>query len=155
MIHRNVRNTLIKDRNTNESMAFDKKEFERWIRQAEYTLESAREDMENRRFSWACFKAQQSAEYAVKGLLYGIGSIPVGHSLIRLVGRLKRRGVDVDEALRHSRLLDRHYIPTRYPNAHPEGSPFEYYDEDTAKEAIHSAEAILDFVLGVSRRWLK
>ncbi|MGB9660265.1 MAG: HEPN domain-containing protein [Nitrososphaerales archaeon] len=136
-------------------MGFDKKEFERWIKQAEYTLESAREDMENRRFSWACFKAQQSVEYAVKGLLYGIGSIPVGHSLTRLFGRLKRRGVDVDEALKHSRLLDRHYIPTRYPNAHPEGSPFEYYDEDTAREAIHSAETLLNFVLEVSKRWLK
>jgi HEPN domain-containing protein len=109
-------------------MVFDKKEFDRWIKQAEYTLDSAKEDIENKRFSWACFKAQQPAEYAVKGLLYGIGSIPVGHSLIRLVGRLKRRGVNVDEALRHSRLLDRHYIPTLYPNAHPEGSPFEYYD---------------------------
>jgi HEPN domain-containing protein len=146
---------LIKDHNIYGCMGFDKKEFERWIKQAEYTLDSAREDMENRRFSWACFKAQQSAEYAVKGLLYGIGLIPVGHSLIRLVGPLKRRGLDVNEALRHSRLLDRHYIPTRYPNAHPEGSPFEYYDEYTAKEAIHSAEVILNFVLEVSRRWLK
>ncbi|MGQ9719681.1 MAG: HEPN domain-containing protein [Nitrososphaerales archaeon] len=138
-----------------ESMAFDKKEYERWMKQAEYTMDSAREDMVNLRFSWACFKAQQSAEYALKGLLYGIGSIPVGHSLIRLVGRLKRRGVDISEALRHSRLLDRHYIPTRYPNAHPEGAPFEYYDEETAKEALHSAEAIFGFVREVSKRWQK
>jgi len=57
-------------------LAFDKDEYERWLRQAKDTLESAEEDLKNHRFNWSCFKAQQAAEYAVKGLLYGLGSIP-------------------------------------------------------------------------------
>lgn len=91
----------------------------------------------------------------MKGLLYGVGVLPTGHSLIRLIGMLGKRNVKVREALRHARLLDRHYIPARYPNAHPEGAPFEYYDKDTAKEAIHSAELIIDIVRTTSRKWLK
>jgi len=136
-------------------LAFDREEYERWLRQAEDTLESAEEDLRNRRFNWSCFKAQQAAEYAVKGLLYGLGSIPVGHSLLRLVGRLKNRGVDVGEGLKHARLLDRHYIPTRYPNAHPEGAPFEYYDQETADEALRSARELFRIVEDEAKSWLK
>jgi HEPN domain-containing protein len=100
---------------------FDSKEFERWILQARDTLESANEDLNNGRYNWACFKAQQAAEYAVKGLIYGLGSIPIGHSVLRLLARLRRRGVEVEGVMRYARILDRHRIPTRYPNAHPEG----------------------------------
>jgi HEPN domain-containing protein len=94
------------------SLVFDKEEYERWLKQAKHTLESAEEDLSNRRFDWSCFKAQQASEYAVKGLLYGLGSIPVGHSLLRLIGRLKRRGIKVGDGLKYARVLDRHYIST-------------------------------------------
>lgn len=136
-------------------MAFDRREYERWLRQARHTLESAREDLENESYDWACFKAQQAAEYAAKGLLYGLGSIPTGHSILRLMGRLKRRGIDVGEALKHARALDRHYIPTRYPNAYPDGSPYEYYDRETAEEALSMAGRILEMIEEVARRWLE
>lgn len=122
---------------------FDAKEFERWFLQARDTLESAYEDLNNKKYNWACFKAQQAAEYAVKGLIYGLGSIPIGHSVLRLLGRLRRRGVDVEGVMGYARVLDRHYIPTRYPNAHPDGPPYEYYDERTAREALEAAEKIL------------
>lgn len=102
---------------------FDQTEYERWIKSAEYTLESASEDLKHKRYNWSCFKAQQAAEYAVKGLLYGLGSIPTGHSITRLIERLKRRKIDVGTIASHARLLDRHYIPARYPNVHPEGAP--------------------------------
>ncbi len=94
-------------------LVFDKEKYERWFRQAKDTLESAEEDLNNRRFNWSCFKAQQAAKYALKGLLCGLGSIPIGHSLIRLMGRLKRRGIKVNNALKWARALDRYYIPTR------------------------------------------
>jgi HEPN domain-containing protein len=123
---------------------FDSKEFERWILQARDTLESANEDLNNGRYNWACFKAQQAAEYAVKGLIYGLGSIPTGHSVLRLLARLRGRRIDVEGVMRYARILDRHYIPTRYPNAHPEGPPYEYYDELTAREALEAARKILE-----------
>ncbi len=44
--------------------------------------------------------------------------------------------------------LDRHYIPTRYPNFHPEGAPMDYYVEEDARRAIENAEEILEFCKG-------
>jgi len=54
-----------------------------------------------------------------------------------------------NELLTYARELDRHYIPSRYPNAHPAGSPHEAYDESTSKRTLEAAEAILNFVKGL------
>ncbi len=48
--------------------------------------------------------------------------------------------------LKAARELDRHYIPSRYPNAHPAGTPHESYDEETAMRAYESALKIVEFV---------
>ena len=45
----------------------------------------------------------------------------------------------------HARELDRHYIPSRYPDAHPSGTPHEAYDEETSKRAIKAAEEVVYF----------
>lgn len=42
--------------------------------------------------------------------------------------------------------LDRHYIQPRYPNGFPDGYPAEYYNEKIAKECIHYARNIINFV---------
>jgi hypothetical protein len=36
--------------------------------------------------------------------------------------------------------LDKAYIPTRYPNAHPQGAPYEYYTKKEAERLIEYAE---------------
>lgn len=51
----------------------DIEEYERWIKSAEKTLQSAKEDLERGDYNWACFKAQQAAEKALKAFLYGLG----------------------------------------------------------------------------------
>jgi len=124
----------------------DEEEYERWMRQAEATLASAKRDKEAGDYNWSCFKAQQAAEFAVKGLLYGIGFSPVGHSLLRLLGEIERKEIDVEKLKGYARTLDRHYILTRYVNAHVEGAPFEFYDLSTAEEAIECATRIIQFV---------
>lgn len=51
-----------------------------------------------------------------------------------------------------ARELGRHYIPSRYPNAHPSGTPHEAYDEEVSRRALSAAEKVLRFareVLGV------
>ena len=129
---------------------FDREEFERWLSQAEYTLRSAENDMKSGFYSWACFKAQQAAEYAVKALLFGLGIMAYGHSIKRLLDVLSKE-VDVpDELFNSARLLDRHYIPPRYPDAYIEGAPYEYYGEKDAVEAINSSLAIIAFVRRVA-----
>jgi HEPN domain-containing protein len=42
--------------------------------------------------------------------------------------------------------LGGYYIPARYPNAHPEGAPFEHYGELQSRQAVEYAREILDFV---------
>lgn len=47
--------------------------------------------------------------------------------------------------LEAARELDRHYIPPRYPNAHPGEAPCEHYTRQTAEQAIAHTRDILAF----------
>jgi len=47
------------------------------------------------------------------------------------------------EAQGWARTLDRHYIPPRYANAYPTGSPFEFYDHSTAEEALDCSRGMI------------
>jgi HEPN domain-containing protein len=44
--------------------------------------------------------------------------------------------------------LDKHYIPTRYPNGFERGAPTDLYTLQEADEAIANAEAIIEFCRG-------
>jgi HEPN domain-containing protein len=114
-----------------------------WFRQAERKLDSARWDIQGQFYEDACFSAQQSAELAIKALLESQGRIEIGHSVYQL---LQRVGGALEEVLDAARILDRYYIPTRYPNGFPAGAPMDYYDQSTAEEAVKLAERILEFV---------
>jgi len=133
-------------------MMIKRSEYERWMKQAERTLASARRDLEEGYYEWASFKAQQAAELAVKALLRGLGYAPIGHSITRLLRELRAEGFRVPrEILSMAMELDRNYIAPRYPDAYPEGAPFEYYSEDVARELISYAEEIMKFVRGFVR----
>lgn len=124
-------------------------EFQRWIRQAKHTLESSLRDLRDGDFDWACFKAHQAAEYALKALLRGLGRPAFGHSILSLMNEVKNEGLSVDSSLyRAARMLDRHYMAPRYPNQWAEGSPIDYYDRETAEDAVRCAESILEAVEG-------
>jgi len=49
------------------------------------------------------------------------------------------------ELLDMAKELDKAYIPTRYPNVHPQGSPFEVYTGEEAKRLIGHARKIVEF----------
>jgi len=36
-------------------------------------------------------------------------------------------------------------VPSRYPNPHPQGAPFEYYTRTEAERAIGHGEAVISF----------
>lgn len=125
----------------------DREEFERWFRTAKRNIESARGDMGRGDHNWACFKSHQAAELALKALLHGLGLPAYGHSLTRLLSEIANRKINVPiDLFDYARELDRYYIPTRYPNAWPEGSPFEYYTGVDAEKAIYASERILQWV---------
>lgn len=42
--------------------------------------------------------------------------------------------------------LDRRYIPTRYPNFHPEGAPMDFYTKKDAERAVRYAKEIIESV---------
>ncbi len=125
----------------------DEAEFRRWLESAKRTLESARRDVSARDYSWACFKAHQAGEKALKALLWGLGRPRTGHMLPKLLEHLREAGVepprDIVEA---SLLLNKYYIPTRYPDAWTEGIPEEYFGEVDARIAITAAERIIAWV---------
>lgn len=116
-----------------------------WLRQSELDLEAARDIAAAVHFEWACFLAQQAAEKAVKALHESEGTEAWGHSVVGLLGGL----TDVPEAVvEAAKGLDRHYIPTRYPNTHPEGAPGDLYTVREARQAAMDAEVIIDHVRG-------
>lgn len=126
----------------------DGTEFDRWRAEASEALETARLARDGRRFNWACFLAEQSAQLAVKALLHGVGAGPWGHDLFELGNSLARA---LDQPLPSGlvdalRRLSQHYIPARYPDAQPGGFPAERYTAEQADLALADAGLVLDAV---------
>ena len=114
-----------------------------WFSQAERDLEQALSSQTEGRHEWACFAAHQCAEKAVKALHLALGQEAWGHVVARLLGELP---VQVAQDLvEKGKVLDNLYVPTRYPNGHTEGAPFEHYGPLQSGEAVEYAREILDF----------
>lgn len=119
-------------------------EWERYRRQAEHTLRSAERDQAQGDHDWACFKAQQAAELALKGYIRSVREYVTGHSVTRLLSLV---GHPVpDDLARCAQKLDKVYIPTRYPDAYDAGAPIDYFANEDSAEAIDCASRVL--------RWL-
>lgn len=127
-------------------LMMDIPEFEKWFNQATHTYDSAKRDYEDTDFNWACFKCQQAANSALNAFLRGAGRVGIGHSLLKLTKEIEALDTDVDEIKKCSLTLEKFYIPTRYPDAYPEGSPFEFYDAEEAEKALDCCLAIIEFV---------
>ena len=126
-------------------------EFSRWLAMARRTLESAARDVEGGDHNWACFKAHQAAEFAVRGLLYGAGRPARGRSVSKLLEAAKDL-VEVPGGLVElGKLLDKFYIPTRYVDAWSEGAPYEYFTRGDAESALRAAGEVVSFVEGLWR----
>jgi HEPN domain-containing protein len=116
-----------------------------WYASAIADLEHARSDLERGFHNWACFSAQQAAEKGVKAVFQRLGAEAWGHSIADLLTELRTHH-GVPEALVGPALeLDKAYIPTRYPDAHPSGTPNDRYTRAEAERLIAHASAILEF----------
>lgn len=116
-----------------------------WFRQAEKDLHHARASVVGGDFEWACFAAHQAAEKAVKALYQSVHVESIGHSISRMMTNLPSDLKPAPEIAGRAKELDKHYIPSRYPNSHPEGAPLDYYTEQEAKRAVDGAEQIVGF----------
>lgn len=124
----------------------DRDEFGRWRAEADTALRAARLQADAGLHNWACFAAEQATQLAVKGLLHGLGRGPWGHDLVRLgeqIAETDEVPVQVGDAMRR---LGRHYIPARYPDAHPSGPPGIHYAESDSAEALTDASRVLSYV---------
>jgi len=119
-----------------------------WLRQAEADLRHARNALEDGDHEWACFAAQQAAEKAVKAVVLAQGGEPWGHSVTILLGALAERIAASSDLVDAGKRLDKHYIPTRYPNGFDAGAPTDYYTRAEAEAAVKDAATILEFCRG-------
>ena len=125
----------------------DREEYERWRAEASRALRHGELAAEDGLHNWACFSAEQSAHLAVKGLLHGLGLGPWGHDLLALAQRAREAGLEISEPVHEAVLrLSRHYMPARYPDAHPAGSPGERYGSADAAQALDDARAVISLV---------
>src|SRR3989304_2439227 len=117
-----------------------------WFRQAEADLRHARHSLDQGDFEWSCFAAHQAAEKAIKAVFLKLGMDAWGHTITALVGNLPRTAdVPSETLVNYARMLDKYYIPTRYPTGFEAGAPTDFYPAEEPRNAIHQAEAILEF----------
>jgi len=70
-----------------------------------------------------------------------------GHDLPQLVVRAAGAlGTDWSAITDAAEELSRHYIPARYPDAHPSGTPYDHYNPTSSGLAFGYADSIVDAV---------
>lgn len=129
------------------------KESGRWLLQAEDDLRFVEWVWKEKVFfDKGCFISQQAGEKVLKACLYAVGQRRViGHSLFEMVQQLATTLDDMFKSiLDESRRLDRFYIPARYPNGLPGGSPFQVYTARDLDEAYEDVTRIFQ----ISRTFL-
>ncbi|MFQ6078845.1 MAG: HEPN domain-containing protein [Thermodesulfobacteriota bacterium] len=124
-----------------------KETVERWLRFADEDLKMAKLAFKEGMYNQVCFHAQQCVEKLLKGFIQFKDKVhPQSHKLADLLSSISES--PFDELRGDILLLDRFYIPTRYPDALPgslsEGLP----TEEDAKEAMAVAQAVLRNVRG-------
>ena len=118
---------------------------EDWLRQARDDLDHARLAAREGHLEWAVFAAQQAAEKACKALHLSLGSDAWGHDLTALLSALPSSHQPEGSLLDLAKSLDKHYIPSRYPNGFAQGTPRDHYTTRDADQAIADASTILEF----------
>ncbi|MBP9502583.1 MAG: HEPN domain-containing protein [Candidatus Promineofilum sp.] len=118
---------------------------ERWLRFAREDLRMAELAFEEGIFNQVCFHSQQSAEKSIKGMIcHQANTPPRTHLMSDLLRLLNPNPFDAIRV--EVLLLDRFYIPTRYPDALPgalaEGMP----DKDDAEGAMMVARQLIEIV---------
>ena len=116
-----------------------------WLRQAEADFRHAQNSMDLGDYEWCCFAAQQAAEKALKAAFLKKGRDAWGHTVTLLLGNLSEL-LDVPNHLYdNAKILDKHYIPTRYPNGFDSGAPTDFYTKGESHTALKCSEEIIEF----------
>ena len=122
-----------------------REEVKKWIEQAKYDLDSAKDNLNNKRYNLVVFLCHQAVEKALKSLVVNKEKDPSlfikSHSLIFL-GKKARIPEKFHTFLRN---LTPEYIITRYPSESTD-APYELYDENIAKEYLQKTGEVLEWI---------
>ncbi len=125
----------------------------RWLEEGNNDIDTAQILLNNKKYNASAFYSQQAAEKILKGLLLAHNEAAWGHSVLTLLRRFTETiDADIREVEQCAKELDRHYIPSRYPDAYPSGRPEDYYTEKIAKEALSCALKIKEFTENMMQR---
>lgn len=122
--------------------------------QAETWLSFAREDLRMAElaisegiYNQVCFHSHQCVEKSIKALIAQQDRLaPRTHRLTDLLEVLALEPNPLEQMTASIRLLERYYIPTRYPDALPGSVANGLPDETDAQEAIGVARRVLETV---------
>jgi len=120
-------------------------EAQRWLKQAEENLATARWNGQGKLWAAACFYSQQTGEIALKAVLIRQGERSLfTHSVLRLTQWVGGYHPEFSRMLGKARRLDRYYIATRYPNGMDSGTASENFDEQDYREAEPAAAEFVE-----------
>ncbi|MFM8276346.1 MAG: HEPN domain-containing protein [Cyanobium sp.] len=122
-----------------------------WLHQAQADLELAGVSAAAGHHEWACFACHQAVEKALKGLHLAHGQQIWGHGLGRswrdlpppVAAALAASVSDLEDRLR---ILDARYIPTRYPDSLPDGTPTDRFGRLQSDDALRHARSIVEAI---------
>lgn len=119
-----------------------------WLRQADADFRHACQSRDVGTHEWACFAAQQAAEKALKAVIMSRGADAWGHTVTALLGLVTTAAQAGNELITCAKSLDKHCIPTRYPNCFDTGAPVDFYTKKDSDDAIFCAERLISFARG-------
>ncbi|MEW5693950.1 MAG: HEPN domain-containing protein [Candidatus Hydrogenedentota bacterium] len=121
--------------------------FKRWFASSKDDLDAANWMMEGGFYHNACFFSQQCIEKALKAYLYLQGERNIwGHSTYLVALSCCNYNDNFSTFFEDFKKIDRFYIPTRYPNGIPAGTPRENYIKSDSLYAISIAEKLIQFI---------
>lgn len=120
-----------------------------WLREARAELDAARNLFGGGHWSWCCFTSHQVAEKALKAVSEQFRTPQFGHNLNLLVHAAETHQAVPGSVRMACTRLNRHYIPTRYPNAFDRGAPVDQFFEPDARQALEDAQEVVDFATRV------
>ncbi len=125
----------------------DKDTYDLWIAEALNDFEMGDILFNSKKYNGSIFYFIQSAEKAVKALLFLLNQQPWGHSILNLLNECEKKGIKITPNLKKfAKDLEQHYISSRYPDATPGKAPKDAYDEKKAKSIRGIVQEYLEFV---------
>jgi len=113
----------------------------KWFSFADEDWLVAKQTLKDGIYNQVCFHSQQGVEKLLKGVLHQGGQkIPKTHHLQELLGMCIKHLPSLKDFEEDCLLLDRYYIPTRYPDALPGALPEGLPNKEDAEQALRILE---------------